>query len=467
MKRFEGHKISKMAAAAVLLAAGPVLFALSGCDQSHAQNNSSSNKAAASNKPGGDALRIEVAIVERRDLVKTVEMPGTVEGIEMADLYAKVGGYLLKFVVDAKTNMSLDIGDTVTKGQELAWLHIPEMEKQLNQKQAVVSQAEAEIEQAQAVIDKAKADLKSSEASFDEAKTERDEKQAHLEFRRTDYVRIKRLVDSQSVRQELFDQVKYQRDAAEAAIQTVEARIRTADANRNAADAQVRKVQADYKTAQARLKAAQADADYVETMMEYSVIKAPFDGVVTKRFVHPGDFIQPAEGNSAAKPLLTVSRTDIVRVFLNIPMNDVQFLDRNDRAVLSRINVLPGMQIEGNVTRFASSLNVNSRLMRVEIDLPNPDGLLLPGYYGYVTVHLEELKNTPVIPSSSLLSDGDEVYVFVCENGRAHKRTVTTNYQDGTWVGVESGLQGGEQIVRAGGGQITDGQKVTAVISEK
>ncbi|MCH7685889.1 MAG: hypothetical protein IH899_04275, partial [Planctomycetes bacterium] len=263
MKRFEGHKMPKMAAAAVLLAAVPVLFALSGCDQSNAQNNSASNKAAASKNPGGDALRVEVVTVERRDLVKTVEMPGTVEGIEMADLYAKVGGYLQKFAIDAKTNKSLDIGDTVTKGQELAWLHIPEMEKQWNQKQATVSQAEAEIEQAQAVIDKAQADLKSSEASFDEAKTERDEKQAQLEFRRTDYVRIKSLVDSQSVRQELFDQVKYQRDAAEAAIQTVKARIRTADANRNAAGAQVRKVQADYKTAQARLKAAQADADYV------------------------------------------------------------------------------------------------------------------------------------------------------------------------------------------------------------
>ena len=129
--------------------------------------------------------------------------------------------------------------------------------------------------------------------------------------------------------------------------------------------------------------------------------------------------------------------------------------------------MLPGKQVDGKVTRFASSLNVNSRMMRVEIDLKNPDGLLMPGYYGYVTVYLEELKDTPVVPSSALLFDGDEAYVFVCENGRAHKRTVTTNYQDGTWVGIKSGLRGGEQIVRAGGGQITDGQKVTAVPSDK
>ena len=148
-------------------------------------------------------------------------------------------------------------------------------------------------------------------------------------------------------------------------------------------------------------------------------------------------------------------------------MNDVQFLDRNDRAVLSRINVLPGKQVEGKVTRFASALNVSSRLMRVEIDLPNPDGALLPGYYGYVTVYLEEMKDTPVIPSSALLTEGDELYVFVCKNGKAHKRIITSNYQDGTWVGIKSGLQAGEQIVRAGGGQITEGQEVIAVSDEK
>lgn len=465
MKRFHGHKVAMTASLSIALASGPVLLMLSGCGPTNAQSTPSGS-ASGQKASGGGTTRIETATVQRRDLAKTVEMPGTVEGIEMADLYAKVGGYLDRFAVDPETNMSLDIGDTVTKGQELAWLRIPEMEKQLNQRLAAISQAEAEIEQAQASIEQSQADLRSSEATFEEAEAERAEKQAQLEFRRTDYARIESLVKSQSVRQELLDQARYQRDAAAASLQTVEARIRTAQANVNAAAAHVKKVQADYKTAQAHLKAAHADADYVRTLMEYSIIKAPFDGVVTKRWVHPGDFIQPAEGNSAAKPLLTISRTDVVRVFLDIPMNDVQFLDRGDKAVLSRINVLPGKEVPGSVTRFASSLNVNSRLMRVEIDLENPNGLLMPGYYGYATVYLEELKDTPIVPSSALLTHGDETYVFVCENDVVRKRTVISNFQDGTWVGIASGLNGGEQVVRSGGGQLSEGQTVTAVTGD-
>jgi RND family efflux transporter MFP subunit len=147
-------------------------------------------------------------------------------------------------------------------------------------------------------------------------------------------------------------------------------------------------------------------------------------------------------------------------------MNDVRLLDRGDRAVLSRINVLPGEEPEGEVTRFSPSLNAASRLMRIEIDLPNPDGKLLPGLYGYMTVYLEELSNIPVVPSSALLTAGQESYVFVCENGRARKCMVRTNYQDGTWVGIAEGLEGGEQVVRAGGGQIADNQPVTAVMAQ-
>ena len=200
-------------------------------------------------------------------------------------------------------------------------------------------------------------------------------------------------------------------------------------------------------------------------MADYAVIRAPFKGVVTKRMVDPGAFIQPAEGNSAAKPLMTVTRTDVVRIWLDLPMGQVRWLNKGDRAVLNRINVLPGETFEGEVTRFATTLDRNSRMMRVEIDLDNPSHRLMPGYYGYVSLYLEQFDQAPVIPSSAVLAEENESFVIVVENGICQKRSITTNYQDGTIVGIDSGLRVGEQVVQAGAGQLVDGQKVIA--SEK
>ena len=198
-------------------------------------------------------------------------------------------------------------------------------------------------------------------------------------------------------------------------------------------------------------------------MLEYGEIRAPFDGVVTKRFFDRGAFIQPAEGHSAARPLLNVTRSDVVRISLDLPMAEVRWLNRGDKAVLDRINVLPGERFEGQVTRFASALDRSSRTMRVEIDLSNPDGRLLPGYYGYVTLWLDEFPQTPVIPSSALMAEGDRRFVYLVDGDVCRKRVVTTNYQDGVIVGIRSGLTGGEQIVQAGAGQLAEGQKVVPI----
>jgi len=400
--------------------------------------------------------RVETMLVEQRELVETVEMPGTVEGFESADLYAKTGGYLQEIYVD--------IGDEVAQGQALAQIYVPEMKKELAQKEAALLQAEAKIDQSEAIIDKAKADASSFQAALDEAQTELAEKQAEFDYRQADYQRVKSLVDRQAVRRELLDQAAFQFDAAKAAMESVQARIRTAQARLAGAQAEVAKVKADLKAARAHRDVIQSNLEYVETLMQYATIRAPFDGVITRRFVHPGAFIHPADKNSGAKPLLSVARIDKVRIKLDVSMNDVRLLERGDRAVLSRVNVLPGESFEGEVTRFSPALDASSRMMRVEIDLENSDGKLLPGYYGYMTIYLEEV-NAPVIPSSALLTSGGQPYCYVCKNGKAIRRELVVNYQDGSWVGVASGLQPGEQVVRAGGSAITDGQAVTAVLA--
>ncbi len=149
-------------------------------------------------------------------------------------------------------------------------------------------------------------------------------------------------------------------------------------------------------------------------------------------------------------------------------MKEVKLLDVGDRAVFDRINVLPCESFDGKVARSAMALNEVSRMMRMEIDLDNPIGdngkrRLSPGYYGYVTVYLEERPQTLVVPASALITHGSEKSVYTVENGVARRCKVTTNYEDGSMVGIGSGLQPGQIIVATGAGQLRDGQTVNAV----
>ena len=124
-----------------------------------------------------DAPRVQTVSVQPRDLAHQIELPGTVEGYETADLYAKVGGYL--------GEISVDIGDQVKKGQVLARLSIPEMENELREKEAAIAAAEADVEQ--------------SKAALHEAKTELREKEAQLNQQLATFERTKDLVDRGSL----------------------------------------------------------------------------------------------------------------------------------------------------------------------------------------------------------------------------------------------------------------------------
>ncbi len=419
---------------------------VSGAEESLAQNSKS-----------GKGQRVQSVIVQRQNIVRSVEMPGTVEGFKTVELYSKIGGFL--------EDISVDIGDEVKEGQELAHLDIPEMEQELLQKQALLQQSQAEVEQSQAAVLQSDAKVNSALAALSEAQTEREESESQLRFRQVEVRRYQDLVNSNSARRELLDQAKFQLDSATAGVKTVLARIQTAQAHVNAAKANLARSKADVKSAQAHVNVTQANLKYSQTMSAYGTIRAPFNGTVVMRNVDPGAFIQSADGNSAAKPLLTITHTDVVRVLVDIPMKDVRLLNRGDKAVLNRITVLPGEEFVGTVTRFSPALGKRSRLMRAEVDFDNADHKLWPGYFGYMTIHLEEMTDTPVVPSSALLVEKGQSYVYVCDNGVARRQAVEVSYHDGSTVGISSGLAGGEQIIKTGGGQIADGERIEPVLA--
>lgn len=312
----------------------------------------------------------------------TATVPATVVADQTADLYSKLGGFLKEIHVD--------IGDRVEQGQLLAVLDVPEMEQQLLQKEARMEQAKALVVQANAKVEEAHSHLAAFEARIAEARTICETKKALQEYRRNEYDRLNQLLGQGAVQRELVDSAAYEYQAASAEVRNSQARIATAEANLAGARAAVRKAQADVTAAESSIAVAQADMRYTRQLMEYSRIIAPFSGEITKRMVDAGAFVQSAAGNSAAQPILQLVSTERLRVQFAVSMSAVSRLDRGDRVVLSRIDGMDGMEFEGTVSRFSAALDKESRMMRVEMDLDNANGELKPGYFGYVTVYLDE-----------------------------------------------------------------------------
>lgn len=201
-----------------------------------------------------------------------------------------------------------------------------------------------------------------------------------------------------------------------------------------------------------------AELARLKTLMGYSTIRAPFDGIVTDRFVDAGAMIQLAT-TSAQAPIVTVMNMDTVRVFVDVPEPDVPFVTRGTPARLSH-DALPGEGFRGTVTRYSTALDPRTRTMKTEIDLPNSDHRLRPGMYGIVTIELERREKALTVPATTLLVDKEATYVFTVVDGRATRTLVTIGYNDGIVVEILDGLEDGARVVESGKGLCGDGSPV-------
>ena len=129
-----------------------------------------------------------------------------------------------------------------------------------------------------------------------------------------------------------------------------------------------------------------------------------------------------------------VDRTDIVRIFVDIPEQDANYVHIGTKAtVLAK--AYRDQPIPGTVTRTSWALNVKSRTLRAEIDLPNPDSQLLPGMYAYAKVIIER-PGVRALPLAALTHSGEKTFCWKYENGKAVRTEIQTGVSDGEWIEV-------------------------------
>jgi RND family efflux transporter MFP subunit len=401
--------------------------------------------------PAGEAS-VEVVYPRKGDMDRTTTQPGSVQAFESVDLYAGVSGYL-------KTQ-AVDYGSRVKKGDVLATVDVPDLDKQVERDRAGLDQARARVRVAKAQVTSARADLEAAKAAVTEAEATAKSKKAELRFREQQLRRMQDLFRSGSIDERLVDEKTEQRDAAVETENSAVAAIATARAKQTAADAKIEQANADVKEAEAEVGVAQARLDKDLVLVQFARITAPFDGVVTRRNFFPHDYVRGADEGGAGTPLVTVQRTDRFRVVVQVPDRDVPSTHPGNAATVE-IDALAGKSFPAKVARIAQSEDPDTRLMHVEIDLLNPTGEIYNGMYGRASIKLDRAACLKV-PSSCLVgkTQAGKGTVYVVRDGKAHLTQVEIGADNGIETAIIGGLPADAPVVTEPGAVPEDGAAV-------
>lgn len=354
---------------------------------------------------------VQTAMPGHQEVSRQIEIPASLEAFEQTTLYAKTAGYL-KWI-------KVDIGDAVRKGEVIAEIDVPEMAP--------------EYQGSEAEIERAKANIGNVEAELERAKAE-------LELKKLTYERLKSIREQEPdvMPQQQVDEAKAQFEVARALVSVAESKI---------------------KVAQSEVAKAEAAKARLGTLMEYTKIRVPFDGVVIKRHADPGALIQQASSQMNVLPVVTIARINILKVFIDINEAEVPFVKKGNRMALT-VEALPGKIFEGKATRYTVVLDPKTRTMRTEIDIPNRGGELRPGMFGSVKLAQQRKENALVVPASALVLENGKSFVYTVADGKAKRIEVKTGFDDGIRVEITEGLIGNEPMIISGKNSIKDGSPV-------
>jgi multidrug efflux pump subunit AcrA (membrane-fusion protein) len=341
----------------------------------------------------------------------------------------------------------VDIGDTVKAGELLCTLFVPELVEDYQTKNATVELDQRRIELAKKVVKVAQADLKAARARLDEAKAILGKYQSEVDRWDTEVKRLQRETKRGVLSPEILLESTNEWRSAVAARNAAKATIDKSEAEVTSRDAALARAEVDVTVAEADLSVAESQARYAKAWVGYLTLTAPYDGVVVARNANTGDFVIPMLGDptamqraphlapgGTAAPIYVLDRTDIVRIFVDIPEEDADYVDVGSRASML-VRAYRDQPIPGTVTRTAWALNAKSRTLRAEIDLTNPERRLLPGMYAYAEVTIER-PGVRALPLKALTYRGDKAFYWRYEDGKARRTEIQTGVSDGEWIEV-------------------------------
>jgi len=379
--------------------------ALLGCGEEH--------KAAADDAASAPAAA--VVKVARGNIADSLEIASEFQPFQEVDVYAKVSGYIQKLYVD--------YGTRVKQGQILAVLEIPELQQQLQQDEASVRRSNQELTRAHE-------DLNRAQSAYTVA---------HLTYTR--------LADVQKSRPELVAQEE----------------IDVSKGKDMEADAEVSSQKAALAAAEEALLAAKAALGKDQAMFDYARMTAPFDGIITQIYARTGALL-PAGTASTSKgdsALCRLAQNSLLRLVIPVPERAVPTIQIGQSVAVAVSGV--NRTFEGKIVRFSDQIDMTTRTMHTEVDVPNPKYELVSGMYASVKIPLHSAAKVLTLPIQAVQAGeaGKGIVLLVNGNNKIETRNVVLGLQSATDVEITSGLQENETVIFGSQGQFKNGELVS------
>lgn len=340
-----------------------------------------------------------------------VALPGNIEPITEAVIYARSDGYVEKRLVD--------IGDRVRAGQLLAVIGSPETDQELQEAKEALAQSRSDYAAANAGTDEAKANLFI----------------ANVTNRRWQDLVARNVVSQQEADQALSTYMGRQADMTAS--------------------------QAKERATQDAIRVNEARVQRLRELVSYERVVAPFAGVITARNIDIGSLV--SSGSNANIPVLyKLGRIDRMRIFVDVPQADSEYIHVGQTCSI-HVRELPDHDFAATVTRFANAIDITSRTMRTEVQIGNPNGELLPGMYAQVKFDLKRTKPPILIPANTLVASPAGDQVVVVKEGVAHFRTINVLRDYGPEIEVGDGVVFGDALVANVNDSIRDNERVKIV----
>lgn len=352
---------------------------------------------------------VNVMLVEQAAGKSQLLLPGNIQAVTEAPVLARASGYIKQRYVD--------IGDRVKQGQLLAEIDAAEVDKQVDQAKATVEQAKASLDQANANLAQGK---------------------TNTEMARVTYERWNALVAKGAVSRQDADTYKTQYEALGQSVESLQKAVDAAKSN---------------------IAASQANLGRLTELQGYLKVRAPFDGVITLRNIDTGALV--TEGSTM---LFRIAQNGKVRTYVNVPQADSTSIHVGQGAQV-KLPDLPLKAFTGTVTRTANALDPATRTLLTEIQVPNGEGLLLPGMYAEVNFTTPRQEPPLLIRADALVvRDAKNEVAVVDDSGVVHFKQVQVGRDYGDQLEILGGLSMGEQVVLSPGDTVRENAKVHAIL---
>jgi HlyD family secretion protein len=383
----------------------------------------SNEKRSASQRVARGDIPVQVTPVIRQSLTYSLVASGDISPLMQVELSPKVSGYLEK--------ISVQIGDSVRQGQVIAQIDRAEFVQKVREVEAKVAQAKAAADELEAGtrsedIRQAEEAVKQAQSRFDNAKTTRE--------------RMEALYSRQIISKKDFDNADTECAVCEAQLSANQEKLKQL---KEGARREVR------EGSRAKLKEMEAILAQEQIRLQNTQILAPFAGEIVKRNVDSGALVSPST------PVVTLIHLETLKVVANVLEKDVGLIKPGMKAKVMT-EAYPGKPFEGTVVRINKALDLATRTLQAEINIPNPGHLLKPGMFAKIEMVLKESPAALAVPRDAVLKEDGKEFVFAVEGNQAFRKPVVTGIEQERLIEIVEGVKDGDKIVVRGQESLKD-----------